>query len=171
MDRTATTNQRSRQRPNVRIRTAHLDDAQQIAELSGQLGYPVAGGDMRSRLETVAEDEDHLVLVAESQDAQIIGWLHATVTRPLVDEPASHLAGLVVDRRFRRNGVGRALMHQAEAWTLARGLKWVSLRSNVIRADAHGFYERLGYERLKTQHMYRKRLAPSAEASGKLRVS
>jgi hypothetical protein len=35
-----------------------------------------------------------------------------------------------------------------------------SLRSNILRTDAHKFYEQLGYERVKTQHTYRKSLAP-----------
>jgi GNAT superfamily N-acetyltransferase len=145
---------------NVSIRTACPDDTARIAELSVQLGYPVTAGGMRSRLEAVLADEDHLVLVAESQDKQIVGWLHADVRRTPLSEPGVNVAGLVVDQKFRRNGVGRALMREAEAWTLARGFKWVSLRSNVVRNHAHNFYERLGYERVKTQHAYRKPLHP-----------
>ena len=43
---------------------------------------------------------------------------------------------------------------------VARGLGEVSVRSNVIRAESHPFYERLGYVRFKTQHAYRKRILP-----------
>jgi hypothetical protein len=32
------------------------------------------------------------------------------------------------------------------------------VRSNVVRAESHQFYERLGYARVKTQHAYRKRI-------------
>jgi GNAT superfamily N-acetyltransferase len=144
----------------LHIRTAHLDDAAQIAELAAQLGYPVTANDMRSRLEIVVGDGDHLVIVAENHDNKIIGWLHLTITRPLLAEPASNIAGLVVDEHCRRHGVGRALMREAEAWTLARRVKWVSLRSNIMRTDAHKFYEQLGYQRVKTQHACRKRVAP-----------
>jgi predicted N-acetyltransferase YhbS len=145
---------------NLGIRTACPDDAAGIAELSVQLGYPVNADDIRSRLKAVLDDEDHLVLVAESPEGDTVGWLHATVSRPLVNAPAVNIARLVVDRYFRRNNLGCALMRQAEAWTVARGLNWVSLRSNVTRNQAHEFYERLGYERVKTQHAYRKRLPP-----------
>jgi hypothetical protein len=51
-------------------------------------------------------------------------------------------------------------MQHGEAWPARRGLKSVSLRSNIVRDEAHTFYERLGYERVKTQHAYRKHLYP-----------
>jgi GNAT superfamily N-acetyltransferase len=160
MNPTAMTTERPTQDVSVRTRTARLDDAAPVAELAGQLGHPVTPGDIQSRLEVCLGDEDHLLLVAESHDGQIVGWLHATVSRSLVDEPTCQIAGLVVDEKSRRNGIGRALMQHAEAWAARRGLKWISLRSNVLRNEAHKFYERLGYERVKTQHAYRKRLAP-----------
>jgi hypothetical protein len=34
----------------------------------------------------------------------------------------------------------------------------MTVRSNVVRAESHPFYERLGYVRSKTQHAYRKHL-------------
>ena len=48
----------------------------------------------------------------------------------------------------------------------ARGLPEVSVRSNVVREESHPFYERLGYTRAKTQHVYRKALPPGARATG-----
>jgi GNAT superfamily N-acetyltransferase len=115
---------------------------------------------MRSRLERVRGDEHQLVAVAENQHNEIIGRLHLTIARPSLAEPAANIAGLVVDQRFRHHGVGRALMQHAEAWAAHRGSKSVSLRSNIVRDEAHAFYERLGYERVKTQHAYRKHLHP-----------
>jgi GNAT superfamily N-acetyltransferase len=158
--RKRTVTQEPRNTPHFSIRTARVDCTPRIAELSLQLGYPVSPDVVQARLETVLRDEDHLLVVAESQDAQIIGWLHATVSRSLVDEPACQIAGLVVDEMSRRKGVGRALMQHAEAWAAHRGLKSVSLRSNIVRDGVHTFYERLAYERVKAQHAYRKRLAP-----------
>jgi ribosomal protein S18 acetylase RimI-like enzyme len=158
MNRTVAASEQSTQPIDVRIRTACLDDAARIAELAAQLGYAVTPEDMRSRLETVLGDEHQLVSVAENQHNEIIGWLHLTIARPLLAEPAANIVGLVVDQRFRCHGIGRLLMCEAEAWTLAQDLKWISLRSNVVRNEAHKFYERLGYERVKTQHTYRKHL-------------
>jgi GNAT superfamily N-acetyltransferase len=49
-----------------------------------------------------------------------------------------------------------ALTAAAEKRAAASGCTTIRLRSNVIRGDAHRFYERLGYERLKTQYAFRK---------------
>jgi GNAT superfamily N-acetyltransferase len=69
---------------------------------------------------------------------------------------------LVVDADARRSGAGRSLVAAAERWGAARGLPQIAVRSNVVRAEAHPFYERLGYERWKTQHAYRKPLPRSS---------
>jgi GNAT superfamily N-acetyltransferase len=68
------------------------------------------------------------------------------------------IVGLVVDAQARRGGIGRAMIAAAEAWTRARGLDALYLRSNVLRPEAHPFYEGLGFLRTKTQHAYLKRV-------------
>jgi len=60
---------------------------------------------------------------------------------------------------YRGRGAGRQLVEAVERWAAARGLDEISVRSNVVRPDAHPFYERLGYIRAKTQHAYRKAVA------------
>lgn len=66
------------------------------------------------------------------------------------------ILGLVVAAGYRGRGVGRRLAEAAARWAKERGLDEMSVRSNVVRAEAHPFYERLGYSRIKTQHAYRK---------------
>ncbi len=163
--RKQTVTQEPRNTPHFYIRPARVDWTPRIAELSLQIGYPVSPDVVRARLKTVLCDEDHVPIVPESDGKQIVGRLHATVSRSLVDGLTCQIAGLVVDENSRRNGIGRALMQHAEAWAAHRGLKSVSLRSNIVRDGAHTFYERLGYERVKTQHAYRKRLAPQCTSS------
>jgi hypothetical protein len=51
-------------------------------------------------------------------------------------------------------------MAEAERWSVERGVLEVRLRSNVIRKDAHRFYESLGYANVKSQFTFYKRLAP-----------
>jgi len=66
--------------------------------------------------------------------------------------------GLVVASSARSHGVGSRLMEVAEAWALARGLREVVVRSNVIRDRAHAFYTRIGYQEQKRQVKFKKRL-------------
>lgn len=56
--------------------------------------------------------------------------------------------------KARRRGVGRLLVSEVEGWAEAQGLAVVGVRSNIVRAESHPFYESLGYARGKTQHVY-----------------
>ncbi|HEY3676065.1 MAG TPA: GNAT family N-acetyltransferase, partial [Candidatus Tumulicola sp.] len=68
------------------------------------------------------------------------------------------IAALVVDESERGNGTGAALLQAAEAWARERGVRCIRVRSNVIRADAHRFYEREKYAPLKDQRVFEKRM-------------
>ena len=140
---------------NVTIREATIDDAVHVAELSGTLGYPVNVETMRQRLERVLASNAHVVFVAEI-DRQIVGWTEAAEVEILVADRRCELEGLVVADGQRGHGVGRKLVEAVEQWARSRGLDQISLRSNVVRPESHSFYERIGYERFKTQHAYRK---------------
>ena len=70
----------------------------------------------------------------------------------------AEVVGLVVDADARRAGAGRRLVAAAEDWARAQGMGELFLRSNVVRPEAHAFYPALGFERSKTQHVYRKAL-------------
>ena len=139
------------------VREARITDAPEVAELSGALGYPVDAEVMRKRLEELAGREDHVVFVAEVKDT-LVGWVESAEHNVLVAGRVCEICGLVVAEGRRVSGVGRRLMEAAEEWARGRGLDQVTLRSNIIRPESHGFYERVGYTRFKTQHAYRKRL-------------
>jgi GNAT superfamily N-acetyltransferase len=64
----------------------------------------------------------------------------------------------VVDEAHRSGGVGRALLGAAEAWAREHGCEVVTVRSRVARERAHRFYEREGYVRVKTSHVFSKPL-------------
>ena len=86
----------------------------------------------------------------------VAGWIHAAEHDILEVGSFCEILGLVVAADRRGEGVGRRLVEQVERWAAERGLKQVSVRSNVTRLESHPFYERSGYVRVKTQHAYRK---------------
>jgi GNAT superfamily N-acetyltransferase len=143
----------------MEIRAARDTDAGAIAELSGQLGYPVAAAEMAERLARIASVGDGVVLVAEV-DARVIGWLHVLSTYRVEYAPYAEIMGLVVDERHRSGGVGRALLEAAERWASEQGFDTGRVRSNVVRARAHEFYRRHGYEQQKQQAVFAKRVVP-----------
>jgi GNAT superfamily N-acetyltransferase len=146
--------------PPPLVRPAVPSDAPRLAQLSGELGYPVAADTIAARLARLLARADDVVFVAET-DGHVVGWIHGAEQDLLESATRCELLGLVVDAGHRAQGVGRRLVAAVEAWAAGRGLELVSVRSNVSRTESHPFYERLGYTRVKTQHAYRKRLEPT----------
>jgi ribosomal protein S18 acetylase RimI-like enzyme len=106
------------------IRDAQAADAEPIAGLLAQLGYPVEASAVRPRL-------DRLAIVGD---------------RVELDRPASKISALVVDEAHRGRGVGRALVEEMEVEARARGCEVLFLTTAARRKAAHAFYERVGLE-------------------------
>jgi GNAT superfamily N-acetyltransferase len=142
----------------IKIRRAKSGDAEQIAKLSGQLGYPATTAQIARRLRNIRPASEHAVLVAEASGGTVIGWLHVSVQPLLEVELRAEVNGLVVADDTRSQGAGRLLLQCAEEWARERRCKNMSVRSNVTRERAHQFYLRNGYEHYKTQKAFRKAL-------------
>ncbi len=140
------------------IRRARGSDAARLAVLSGELGYPATAAEMKLRLSRVKPAADNAILVAETDDGDVIGWLHVSVSYLLEVPLRAEINGLVVGEGQRSKGAGARLLDAAESWARKKKCTGMSVRSNVIRERAHGFYERHGYEHYKTQKSFRKPL-------------
>ena len=139
------------------FRRATAADAEAVAELSDQLGYPMSADLVRTRLSALCAVPTHAIIIAEL-DGTMCGWVHAHVQESLVGGERGAILGLVVSSNFRRRGIGRLLMSEAERWVRERGLSEIVLRSNVKRSESHAFYPAIGYEHFRTQAVYRKLL-------------
>lgn len=149
-------------RANWIVRPAAARDAEALARLSGQLGYPSSREAVDRRLAEILPHPEHVVFVVESyQDGEaprVAGWIHAAVMRTVESDTNVEICGLVVEESLRGCGVGERLVSEAERWAQGLGLTTVIVRSNVIRERAHAFYQRLGYEAVKSQRVFRKQI-------------
>ena len=129
----------------VSIRDAEERDAPAIASLCGQLGYPTPAEAVTSRMDRLREHGQGRVIVAVV-DGLPVG-LATTHIRNMINHeaPIGQLTLLVVDERARGQGVGRVLVAESEAWARARGCKRFVVTTALRRADAHAFYEKLGF--------------------------
>jgi GNAT superfamily N-acetyltransferase len=142
----------------AKIRRARMSDAGRIAVLSGQLGYPTTTKQMSQRLKQALRGKDRACFVAETAQDGVIGWIQVSVTPLLEVDRRAEVNGLVVAEKVRSRGAGADLLDRAENWARKMRCKGMSVRSNVIRERAHGFYLREGYEHYKTQKAFRKSL-------------
>lgn len=139
---------------DVCVRAAQRTDVSRIVELAAELGYPVNV----ARVEAVLTASGDRTLFVATQPNDVVGWIALARDVSLLGEGDVWIEGLVVDEPRRGRGVGAQLLAAAHDWARERGCTRVRVRSNVIREEAHRFYEREGYRRFKTQHNFEFRL-------------
>jgi GNAT superfamily N-acetyltransferase len=139
------------------IRDAILSDAAEITRLTAELGYAATIAEIGARLGRVTDRQKQVVLVAVLE-GKIAGWLQAQASEVLESGYRAEIVGLVVAEKFRRRGVGRRLVAEAEGWAIGVGAPTLVVRTNSKRVESHDFYPALGFELSKTQAVYRKAL-------------
>jgi GNAT superfamily N-acetyltransferase len=128
------------------IRAATLEDADAVAELLGELGYPNDVAFAEDSIQTYSKRTSSRVLVAES-DGRIVGFI-AFDSQPLFHHVGNIgcIMALCVSRDARGCGVGHALVARIEEVAKELGCIKIAVASGLQRAEAHEFYLGLGYE-------------------------
>jgi GNAT superfamily N-acetyltransferase len=130
----------------VAVRDARASDAQDLGALLTQLGYPTDPRQAAERLARLAAGGRAIALVA-ALDGHIVGLATAHLLALLTDGPdVAMLTALVVRDGVRGRGIGRALVAHIERWAKQAGASRIMVTTALRRADAHAFYEKLGWE-------------------------
>jgi GNAT superfamily N-acetyltransferase len=138
---------------------AWLDAARFYAAMdpdSFQIPSEVGLADWFEQYNTI-DDPDALRLAATVED-ELAGFVIAELQAPLPDAdrqmvravacPGVYVSALVVAERYRRSGIGTALMTAVEQWAASRGANLVSLDTNLRSPLSVPFYEnRMSYTR------------------------
>lgn len=91
--------------------------------------------------------EDHVVLVCEGVDGELLGYAHAGMDADFFSgEPQGHLYYLATDPRFEGRGVGGKLLDAVEAWARNNGAKGIMLYVFATNDHARKVYERYGFQ-------------------------
>jgi GNAT superfamily N-acetyltransferase len=131
----------------ARVRDAWIGDAEQVAQLITELGYPTTVEAMKERLAVILADPKSATFVAES-GTSLVGVAGVTIDRYYEkDGLYSRLVVLAVRSTARGAGIGHQLVDAIERWAASKGAREVFVSSGVDRTDAHVFYERCGYAR------------------------
>jgi ribosomal protein S18 acetylase RimI-like enzyme len=101
-------------------------------------------------IQRLLDSPDVAFLVAEQEGGLagfVVVMLEHTAKIPLfVPRLYAVIDNLVVDTRYRRRGLGRALMVQAENWASTRGATEVTLNVFEFNQAAQKMYQALGYQ-------------------------
>jgi GNAT superfamily N-acetyltransferase len=143
-------------RPPVSLRPARATDAERLAALLTEEGYPTAASDMAARLERFSTGDSHVVVA--DHDGEVLGFIALHVLpRFEHDDRIVRILALVVDPGARERGVGRLLMAEADRVAGETGAAFVELTAGHHRPEARQLYESLGYDGSVTAYL-RKRV-------------
>ena len=141
----------------VTIRAATAADARALAELIAEFNGP-QGDAHETAARLSACDGLEVALVAWTPSgAAGFACLRVTAAIGSTDHHAL-LTELYVREAYRRQGIARALVEEAEALTLQQGATELYLFTGEHNVGARAFYEQLGYTTRSV--VYQKPLAP-----------
>jgi GNAT superfamily N-acetyltransferase len=142
-------------RPNIRFRLAKRADVPSIVRMlaDDELGsqrerYEDPLPEVYfSAFEQIESDPNHELIVVE-QDGEVIGTLHLMFLPSISFQGGlrAQIESVRVDKRFRSQGIGSAMMGWSVQRAKQRGAHVVQLTTHKTRVDAHRFYERLGFK-------------------------
>jgi ribosomal protein S18 acetylase RimI-like enzyme len=140
---------------SIRFRSARQDDLSAIVALLAD--DPLGAG--RERLEDPLPDpyvrafaaidaDPHQDLVVAEREGRVAGVLQLTFIASLTWQGSKRalIEGVRVASGLRGQGIGEALVREAIERARRHGCRIVQLTTDRSRADAHRFYERLGFE-------------------------
>jgi ribosomal protein S18 acetylase RimI-like enzyme len=122
-----------------------------IAQLVGQLSSS-AKAPTREELEAIV-NAPGTVLLAARQSGRIVGML-TLVTFAIPTGIRAIIEDVVVDERYRGQGVAQALTREALVQAAAAGARTVDLTSRPSREAANRLYQKLGFQK-RESNVYR----------------
>jgi GNAT superfamily N-acetyltransferase len=132
----------------VTVRDAAPSDAAIVATLLTELGYPASTEFAAERIGYFRSDSLSRVQLAEV-NGEVVGLVCTHVVPRLDSEMFScRIVDIVVAQAHRRSGIGATLVGAAEIEARRHRCQRLDLSSGDWRADAHAFYDKLGFEGL-----------------------
>ncbi|HMJ79557.1 MAG TPA: GNAT family N-acetyltransferase [Candidatus Dormibacteraeota bacterium] len=129
----------------IEIRTAQSADAEAIAALFTDEGYPAGPSDIVERLERF--DSEYSAVRVASIGGEVVGFVAVHVLpRFEHSDRIARVLALVVDPGVRERGLGHALMSEAERVARETGCAFIEVTAGHHRPEALQLYESMGYD-------------------------
>lgn len=153
-------------RGHIRVRPAELADVPELLRLVEATDEPLsAPGARQIQAETVAHlpdrfaailaSDDKCVLVAVDELGNIVGMVLVSEggVGAVTAVPAVHISNLLVARKYRRRGIGRALLAATVHLADQRGIEHIVASVVAGSRDANRYLARLGFAPLVVRRL------------------
>lgn len=130
---------------DVDLRNAVLADADDVAHLLAELGYPCEIADAAERINAILANDRQVLVVARRQ-GEVCGLMALDFMYYLpLGTTTCRVTALVVSPNVQGQGIGRHLLKEAERRARSGGAARIELTSGAQRVEAHAFYLACGY--------------------------
>ena len=127
------------------LRIAAIADADDVAQLLSELGYPCDIDEAAERIAAIT-DNDRQALVVARRDGAVVGLIALDFMYYLpLGTTTCRITAMVVTPEAQGRGVGRQLLREAERRARTGGAARLEITSGSQRTDAHAFYKACGY--------------------------
>jgi N-acetylglutamate synthase-like GNAT family acetyltransferase len=128
----------------LHIRKARRNDAEALAQLMAQAGGEANGKLVAARIAVLARSNGSVVVADRGGVVGCAAW-HLLVM--LQGPPIGRLTLLVVERKSRRQGIGKALLESVAAEMKAKGCDSFEAVAEIDFSGTQNFFRRLGFDR------------------------
>ena len=128
----------------MKLRSAQVRDAENLAKLFGQLGYACSPADLIEHMGSKVNPHTE-VFVAEVGEG-VVGVVVFNALLPIHESGKwGVVSALVVNESVRGKRIGAALLAHVESHAKQLGCTQIELSSSESRKEAHAFYESNGF--------------------------
>ena len=142
------------------IRNIHVEDAAAIEHICRTaLGHETTSAHLKLRIEELSRDSCYYIAVYEDDVThETLGFIQAERYDLLYGDNGWNIIALAVSPEAQRRGIGKQLLTSLEDHAARRGDTFVRLNCNIVRTDAHEFYQHMEYNCDKTQKRFIKHI-------------
>ena len=127
------------------LRSAMIADADDVARLLTELGYPCEIDEAAERIDAIAANDRQALVLARNAGA-VCGLIALDFMYYLpLGTTTCRVTALVVTPSAQGMGIGRHLLKEAERRARSGGAARIELTSGAQRTEAHAFYQACGY--------------------------
>ena len=142
------------------IRNIKCQDAQALVRIcKTALKHETDSLTMKQRIQELSLNDSYYIAVYEDDNNhRVLGFIQAERYNLLYGGNGWNIIALAVDPKAQRQGVGRKLLNALEEKASEDKYTFIRLNCNVIREEAHAFYQSMEYICDKTQKRFIKEI-------------
>ena len=142
------------------IRNVRPQDAQALVHIcETALKHEADPVTVKQRIQELSPDDSYYIAVyEEDSDHRVLGFIQAERYNLLYGGNGWNVIALAVDPEAQRQGIGKKLLKALEEKASDENYTFIRLNCNIVRKEAHAFYQSMEYTCDKTQKRFIKEI-------------